>query len=97
MRDEYKACGGGSVQNGWDHTGAQILLSYLSFILQTEHKILVVVSVLKLQSNTMNDPCLLCLFSLILLNLQVSIPTLNLRFDASGKVIFLKTLFKFGT
>lgn len=63
MRDEYTDFRGGSIQNGCDHSDAQVVLFYLSFILQTECKILVVVSVLKLQSNTMKDPCLLCLFS----------------------------------
>lgn len=33
MRDEYKAFRRGNIQNGWDHTDAQILLSYLSLIL----------------------------------------------------------------
>lgn len=60
MWDEYKAFRGGSIQNGQDHTDSQLLLSYLSFILQTEHKVLVIVSGLKLQSNTMKDLCLLC-------------------------------------
>lgn len=30
MRDEYKAFRGGNMQDGWDYTDAQILLSYLS-------------------------------------------------------------------